>query len=220
MKKWIAALTALMMLLVCTAAPAEEESKVNPEALQLYSSEWVDTDMYVKIFAEEDHWKVWINTWDEAVEWDYTCQFDETDKVLKTDGSFENTKHVVTIDEEGSEINQNLVYNYGEAVFSLNEEGKLIWEDLTEHAGEDHTFEKIGWFQGLWVSGEDTDARYDLDCCWDIEEASEGETPTWDEGASEEIPTEETAGDSEAASEETSEGSGGEDEAAGEPDYE
>lgn len=175
MKKWIAAVAALMMILVCTAAPAEEESMVNPEAFQLYDSEWVDAGMYVKIYAEEDHWKVWINTWDETVEWDYSCLFDETDKTLKTDGSFENTKHVITIDEEGSEINQNLIYDYGEAVFSLNEDGKLIWDDRTEHAGEGHVFEKIGWFQGLWISGEDADTRYDLDCCWDIEEPAEGE---------------------------------------------
>ena len=144
MKKWIAAAAALMMILVCTAAPAEEESMVNPEAFQLYDSEWVDAGMYVKIYAEEDHWKVWINTWDETVEWDYSCLFDEADKTLKTDGSFENTKHVITIDEEGSEINQNLIYDYGEAVFSLNEDGKLIWDDQTEHAGEGHVFEKIG----------------------------------------------------------------------------
>ena len=74
---------------------------------------------------------------------------------------------------------KNLITTNGsaspEAVFSLNEDGKLIWDDQTEHAGEGHVFEKIGWFQGLWISGEDADTRYDLDCCWDIEEPVEGE---------------------------------------------
>ena len=93
--------------------------------------------------------------------------------VSSTYRSFDDQQRVY--DEEGSEIERNDVYNDGKAVFSLNEEGRLIWNDEKENAGAGLAFEKIGWFQGVWISGEDLDSRYELYCYWDVEEPSEGE---------------------------------------------
>ena len=174
MRKWIALLAVLMMTVLCAVSLAEEESAVNPDALRLYSSEWADGFTDVKIYAEEDHWRVRIMSADGSVEWDYCCGYNEAENTLVSLDA-DNIKTEIRIDEEGSEIERNDVYNDGKAVFSLNEEGRLIWNDEKENAGAGLAFEKIGWFQGVWISGEDLDSRYELYCYWDVEEPSEGE---------------------------------------------
>ena len=177
MKKWTALLTALMMIVLCAAGLAEEETKseVNPEAVELYSSEWADGFTSVKIYAEEDHWRVWIISADGATEWDYCCRYDEAQKTLVSLDDPVNVKTEVTIDKEGSEIGRAEVYSDGKAVFALNQDGELIWTDEKENAGEGFAFEKIGWFQGVWIAGEDIDSYYELNCFWDVEAAAEGE---------------------------------------------
>ena len=129
----------------------------------------------MKIYAEEDHWRVWITSADGATEWDYCCLFDETQKTLVSWEEPTNVKTEITIDEEGSEIGRNEVYSDGKAVFALNSNGKLIWTDEKEDAGAGFAFEKIGWFQGVWIAGEEIDSHYELNCYWDVEEPTEGE---------------------------------------------
>lgn len=177
MKKWIALLSALILALLCTAALAEEGTDyvVSPEAIKLFSSEWVDGYASVKIYAEEDHWRVRIVSGDGRTEWEYCCRYDEEHKILVSLDDSENIKTEITVDEEGSEIGRNEVYSDGQAVFELNADGKLTWTDAKEDAGVGFAFEKIGWFQGLWIAGEDLDFHYELNCFWDVEEPVEGE---------------------------------------------
>ena len=176
MKKWFALLAA-MIILMCAAALAEEgnEPAANPEAVRLYSSEWADNFTSAKIYAEGDHWRVWVTSSDGATEWDYCCRYDEEQKTLVSMDEPINVKTEVRIDEEGSEIGRTEVYSDGKAVFSLNTEGKLIWTDEKENAGSGFAFEKIGWYQGVWIAGESIDSYYEMNCYWDVEEASEGE---------------------------------------------
>ena len=177
MKKWTALLTALMMIVLCAAGLAEEEteSMVNLEAAELYSSEWADGFTSAKIYAEEGLWRVRIVSANGVTEWDYCCRYDEAQKTLVSLDEPMNVKTEITIDEEGSEIGRNEVYSDGKAVFSLNQDGELIWTDEKEDAGADFAFEKIGWFQGVWIAGEDMDSYYELNCYWDVEEPAEGE---------------------------------------------
>ena len=107
--------------------------------------------------------------------WEYDCLYDEEQKTLVSIDGAENIKTEITIDEEGSEIDWAEIYNDGKAVFSLNEDGKLIWKDEIKDEGAGLAFEKIGWFQGVWVAGEDLESRYELNCYWDVEEPTEGE---------------------------------------------
>ena len=70
MKKWTALLVALMMMVLCAVSLAEETgSTVSPEAIALYSSEWTDGFTNVRIFAEEDHWRVRVISADGTAEW-------------------------------------------------------------------------------------------------------------------------------------------------------
>ena len=63
-------------------------------------------------------------------------------------------------------------YEDGEAVFTLNENGQLVWEDLKEDAGKGLVFDRIGnYFGGRWMK-DDTevifydwyDGEYDIRC--------------------------------------------------------
>ena len=177
MKKMIAVLAALMLVLLCAAAPAEEssESAPSPEAMKLFSSEWVDNNGYAKIYPEEGHWRVIISSGNGAAQWDYSCRYDAEQKALVADQDFENIKYILVIDDEGSEINRATVYIDGAAVFTVGADGKLAWKDEKEDAGAGRAFEKIGWFQGTWTSEGGTDVFYELNCYWDVEVTDDDE---------------------------------------------
>ena len=167
MKRWIALLAALVMTLLCAVSLAEE-AVVNSEALQLFSSEWADGFTDVRIYAEEDHWRVRITGAGGSTEWDYCCRYDEAQKMLTTLDT-DNVKTEIRIDEEGSEIERKDVYNDGKASFFLNEEGKLIWDDEKEDAGAGFAFEKIGWFAYDFYS-----EHYTMNVFWDVDEEEDG----------------------------------------------
>ena len=175
MKKWIAALLALMMILLCAAVSAEEEPVPDSEAMKLYNSTWADGFMMVKIYPEEDHWRVSIRNEDGSVEWNYSCLYDAEQKTLVSDGERENVKTVLTLGEDLSIENENVVYTDGSAVFSLDADGRLTWTDEKEGVGADRSYEKIGWFEGAWDCTDEAGASYILNCFWDVEEPSEGE---------------------------------------------
>ena len=86
-----------------------------------------------------------------------------------------NIKTEIKIDDEGSEIGRREIYTDGKAVFTVNENGKLIWQDEKENAGEGLAFERIGWYQGVWISGDSIESRCELNCFWDVEQSAEGE---------------------------------------------
>ena len=177
MKKLIAVLAAMIMVLLCAAVTAENAAEAVPasDALQMFNSEWVDAEGSIKIYPEEDHWRVYIRSGNGAVEWDYSCRYDGEQNALVTLSDSENTKDIITVNDEGSEINRSTVYTDGSAVFIRNENGKLTWKDEKEDVGAGRTFEKIGWFQGTWDAFVEDGPWYELNCFWDIEEAAEGE---------------------------------------------
>ena len=82
-------------------------------------------------------------------------------------------------DEEGSETGREILYTDGDAVFTLDEEGYLLWEDRKEDAGAGLRYEKIGWYLGEYECGD-----YSMSVFWDITdikveiEKTEGEVKT------------------------------------------
>ena len=167
MKKIIAALLALMMALLCVAAMAEEHEN---EAQKMFDSAWVCGPSTVEAWYMGGIWEVVVSVGYGASKWDYTCIYDEEAKTLVSLDSETNVKSIITIDEEGSEADREVTDTEAKAVFSLNENGRLIWKDEKEDAGAGMEFEKIGWFSGTFACGD-----YLLDCVWDVEEPAEGE---------------------------------------------
>ena len=93
---------------------------------------------------EEEGFKVLI-TWGssawEHTEWEYSCFYHDEDHTLVSMPF--GTRTEVVYDENGEQTSATEVYNDGEAVFSLDEEGKLIWLDEKENAGDGMRFEKL-----------------------------------------------------------------------------
>ena len=173
MKKWIAALLTLTMVLLCAAAAAEEPaSGPDPEAAALFDSMWTQDFRSVRITPDGDRWSVQVING--SAEWDYTCVYDAERKALVSDPEGENVKYTVVRNEEGSETDRVTVYSDGAAVFSLDEAGRLLWEDAKENAGADAAFEKIGWFESTWDANSG-DTTYVLYCFWDVDAPNETE---------------------------------------------
>lgn len=169
MKKLIAALMALMMAVLCAAAFAEEPAAdTEKEAVGMFDSAWASGYAELKAYYMDGYWKIEIAYG--GFLWDYICVYDPELKALTADTNEENTKTSIAYDEEGSETGRTVEYTDGDAVFTLNEEGYLLWEDKKEDAGAGFEFEKIGWYPGEYACGE-----YTMSIYWDCEEPAEGE---------------------------------------------
>ena len=171
MKKMIAALIALMMILLCVAAIAEGGA-ADPEAesVDMFDSAWVCGSSKVEAWYMGGIWEVVVSLNYGASKWDYSCLYDGDQKALVSMDTETNVKSVISLDEEGSEADREVVDTEAKAVFTLDEHGHLIWKDEKEDAGAGLEFEKIGWFAGTFACGD-----YLLDCVWDVEEPVEGE---------------------------------------------
>ena len=69
---------------------------------------------------------------DSGIYWTYRCEYNADDNTLTAIGS----KEIPAEDGEALEI----VYDDGEAVFSFDEEGNILWQDKVEHTGDDLMF--------------------------------------------------------------------------------
>lgn len=171
MKKMIAALLALMMALLCAVSVAEEPAETPAtDAQKMFDSAWICGSSTVEAWYMGGIWEVLVSLNYGATKWDYTCIYDEEQKALVSLDSEANVKSVISLDEEGSEADREVLDTEAKASFTLNENGRLVWKDEKEDAGAGMEFEKIGWFAGTFACGD-----YLLDCVWDIEEPVEGE---------------------------------------------
>ena len=74
--------------------------------------------------------------------WAYTCDYDEETDSLVSNGEVASMIEY-TYSEDGEDYSEELIYDDGEAVFSLDDAGNLIWDDRKENAGEGRTFEPV-----------------------------------------------------------------------------
>lgn len=84
---------------------------------------------------------MWGNSASESARWEYVCDYDVENDCLvsRPDGVLA----YVTFGEDGEIAAEEQVYDNGEAVFRIDDEGFLIWEDKVENAAEDMRFEKV-----------------------------------------------------------------------------
>ena len=84
---------------------------------------------------------VWGNTAAESTMYDYTGTYDEVTGGIATLET--GVKSVVTFAEDGSEEERNVEFEDGAATFVINEDGKLIWNEFKENAGDGMEFELV-----------------------------------------------------------------------------
>ncbi|MBR3430530.1 MAG: hypothetical protein IKG87_10560 [Clostridia bacterium] len=170
MKRWMSLLVALLLAWTVGCA-AQAEDAAEEEAMNRFCSVWVGAGNRIEIYAPAPTWLAVVYSANGTDTWEYECVYDAEQNALVSDGSAGNIKYAVTRDDEGSETGRTAVYENGEAVFSVNAEGKLVWDDRREGAGEGILFDKIGLFEGRWVCDDHTAAEI----CWDEEETEDGE---------------------------------------------
>ena len=145
MKKLILVLTAIALMMACTAVLAEEEPAIQeaPDP-DNYSGVWQCDRASIEIVWEEEGYRILIHwgssAW-ECTEWEYSCYYHEDDNTLVSMPFGIRKELVYSDDNELPEI--TVVYEDGDAVFSLDEEGHPIWTDLKENMGENMQFEWI-----------------------------------------------------------------------------
>ena len=145
MKKLIAMMMALMMMLGCCAALAEEgdsESFPMPEEAAVFEGIWACDRANAEVIWEEAGFRVaisWSSSASETTVWDYSCYFNAEDRSLVSVPE-SGTKIDYVYREDGEVESSTPVYEDGEATFTLDEENHLIWKDVKEDAGKDLKF--------------------------------------------------------------------------------
>ncbi len=159
MKKIISILIAIMMVasLACTAAMAEEDVLPQPEGGKKFESNWALRGMITEITYEEEGYRVYIETYNpqdlNRNVWQYNCTYSEEKDALV---SISSEKHTETFDPETFDVTgiqkeyEDLDTDDQATVFTINEEGKLIWKDGRGTDGIDLEFEDIGRFNGQY----------------------------------------------------------------------
>ena len=148
MKKILMILMAFVMAFAGIAALAEE-TPVTREAPDpdLYSGVWQCDRASIDIVWEEEGYRVlveWANSAWETTTWEYSCYYHEDDCTLVSMPFGRCTEWVYG--EDGECVSAEEAYDDGTAVFSLDDDGCLIWQDEKENAGEGMKFEWISLF--------------------------------------------------------------------------
>ncbi len=121
-----------------------DDEQPMPAGAGAFEGVWQCDRASVAMYWEEAGFKVLI-TWGssawEHTEWEYSCYYHEDDNTAVSLPF--GTRTEVVYDDHGEIASMTTVYEDGEAVFSLDEEGKLIWQDMKENAGDGMRFEKL-----------------------------------------------------------------------------
>ena len=171
MKRLIATIMALALLLCGMAAMAEGDTAYYPE-IEAFVGTWAVDDMILEIvhMTDDDALLDCIITQyteDHAgVRWIYdSCAYDDAGNALTSREI--GTKFDFTEDEDGILVDSEPVYyEDGAASFALNDDGTLTWTDFKETPGENEkVFERVerdiadgpeAAFEGVWGSGRAT----------------------------------------------------------------
>ena len=160
MKKILSLILVLCLCAAAVSALAEEEEEYglytddNPEALPFVST-WVTDggDWRIEMYDEDGGIKPYIvhKLGDNKEDvWEYAVALNpEKDKLTAVPFGLHYKQDNVTYDWDET------YYETGSAEFSLTEDGKLVWKDLLEDAGNGLEFERIGeFFGGRWMKDD------------------------------------------------------------------
>ena len=144
----------LCLALLMGAAFAEEEYAPMPKEAGAFDGLWKCGDTTVTLDWEEEGFRVNVRlekTETEATEWEYSCFYNQEDNSLSA--AFTGIRTEYVYDDAGETKSFNEVYNDGDATFTIDGEGHLLWQDAKEDAGKDMRFVKIGnsKFEGVWA---------------------------------------------------------------------
>lgn len=144
MKKLFAIILVLALALVSVGFAEEENLPPMPEEAAVYEGTWVCDRASIEIVWEEEGFRVfisWGSSAAETSEWEYSCHYIAETKSLEAVPTGIHTDNVYGAD--GEIVSSTVIYDDGEATFTLDEEGRLLWHDVKEDAGKDMLFERV-----------------------------------------------------------------------------
>ena len=144
MKKLFAIILVLALALVSAGFAEEEKLPPMPEEAAVYEGTWVCDRASIEIVWEEEGFRVfisWGSSAAETSEWEYSCHYIAETKSLEAMPTGIHTDNVYG--EDGEIASSTVIYDDGEATFTLDEEGRLLWHDVKEDAGKDMLFERV-----------------------------------------------------------------------------
>ena len=144
MKKLFAIILVLALALVSVGFAEEDNLPPMPEEAAVYEGTWVCDRASIEIVWEEEGFRVfisWGSSAAETSEWEYSCHYIAETKSLEAMPTGIHTDNVYGAD--GEIVSSTVIYDDGEATFTLDEEGRLLWHDVKEDAGKDMLFERV-----------------------------------------------------------------------------
>ena len=175
MKKLFMLILVLCLSAVMVSAPAEDDIGYYPDDYpesKPYVSTWVaaDGEWRIEMYGEDGGIKPYIvhRLGDNKEDvWEYATALNP-EKTALTAVPFGLHYRYDTVTGDWDET----YYEDGDALFTINGDGKLLWNDLKEDAGKGLEFEKIGEFYGgHWMKGDTEvyfydwyEGEYDIRC--------------------------------------------------------
>lgn len=125
----------------------------NTPVPDIYRGVWMCGRAGIRMIRADMGYKAlihWASSYAEHVSWEYTLLYDAVNDCLTGTG----VKGITVFNDDGSEASYTEEYQDGRASFRLTAEGKLLWEDAEENAGQDMEFEKIE-YDGIFPTQQD-----------------------------------------------------------------
>ncbi len=157
MKKLISLFLVFCISVAAMAAFAEDEIGYYPDDYpesKVYVNTWVaeDGDWRIEVYGEDGGIKPMVvhRLGDNKEDiWEYATSLGENNALVAVPFGLHYKQDTVTYDWD------TIYYEDGDAVFTINEDGKLLWKDLKEDAGKGLEFEKIGnFYGGRWMKDD------------------------------------------------------------------
>ena len=161
MKKLMSILLAVMLAatLLCAAAFAESDSAPQPENGKKFDTNWAIAGGCAQIFYEEEGYRVYLDIFNAAegtgTVWEYNCLYnEEKDALLAMSAIKSNYTYDLDTNESADlvEVYDHFLDDNLDVSFTVNANGKLVWNDGVENAGADLEFTNIGRFDGQYRS--------------------------------------------------------------------
>lgn len=137
-------LTGILLITGCNDNKINEEK--NTKDTKVVAEDYIGTWYWysgrptVEVTKENKDYKIfvsWGSSAFETSEWNYKCNFNEETTEMECEGS-----RVDLIYKSEDDKIENIIYKNGKAIFAINSEGKMTWNDKKENAGEDVVLEK------------------------------------------------------------------------------
>jgi len=132
----------LLLSLGIFFAKADTAQTVTP-GIEMFVSTWSTDGAQTDIQFSDGFFHVHVEKFDggyELHEWIYPCTYDQHRQALIASNT--GNKNIYAYDFDTDCEIKSTVYQNGSAVFSINSDGYLLWNDLKENAGSGMLFIK------------------------------------------------------------------------------